>query len=660
MAADTGLADDLDPHSDEFDNPASIAQWQRVNQTEGWNADQLQIWNVDQTQPGRMVMQPHTAVWYQDWRGPMVFKEVSGDFIFTSEMVIGDRDDVGGSDADDVPDDATFSLGGIMIRTPRAISNPATDWGPGSRQDDGTTNGENYVFLSMGHGTDGQFSFEVKTTRNSRSQLELTPLGQNANTATLRIARIGSAVITMYRLPGEEWIVHRRYSRPDMPETMQLGLVTYTDWNKASDFDPFVHNSTVLQGGVNDPTPNEPFNPDLVAGFEFARFARPQVPAELAAVDLLNAATDAQLLSFLGDTDVIADNTPPEIQPIADHLATVGGDPLVIDLVVTDADGDSLTFEVQVEGSLAAQIMAEHHLHEMSWRDDFALNWGGQNEKWLQGDQGWYYLLPEGTLNLWAGSFESSTLLAQLSQSEYDDPQRLLSASDPDIIAKVAAGQLVITPGSQTGSFEIEVVVSDGVASDSTTLSVEVTNTAPSLNIPSQTTAAGSPLTIELPGTDADGHTIMYSVEVLGDQLAALDSEHGFWSGGNYYTNYHGQNERWIRDQANRWYYLLPGGDLYRWAGSFTASTLLAELGADVYDDPSRLTDPDPAPVTATIRDGELIITAADGYTGNVEIHLTAGDGYTTVTSTFQVSVLASGEDVDSVFSAWSEVELLF
>ena len=53
---------DISGLSDEFDDAASMADWQRVNETEGWNADQLQVWDVDQTQPGRMVMQPHTVV----------------------------------------------------------------------------------------------------------------------------------------------------------------------------------------------------------------------------------------------------------------------------------------------------------------------------------------------------------------------------------------------------------------------------------------------------------------------------------------------------------------------------------------------------------------------------------------------------------------------
>ncbi len=818
---------EIAPLSDEFDDPNSIADWQRINQVEGWNADQLQQWNVDQTQPGRMVMQPHTVVWYENWRGPMVFKEVAGDFVFTTEVHIGDRDDVGGSDLDDIPNEAAYSLGGLMIRTPRDITDPAVDWQPGSQLDDGTNNGENYVFLSLGHGVDGQFSFEVKTTRNSSSQLELTPLGMTTNTATLRIARIGTSVITMYRLPGEDWTVHRRFDRPDMPETMQLGMVTYTDWNKASDFDPFLHNSTVLQSGVADPTPGEAFNPDLVAGFEYARFARPDVPPELAGVDLVNAASDEQLLSFLGDEPVVdpdpdpqeplvigdqlmsradglleielpgqIDGQPAEYDAViienvaaalnAEHglyvfsddfalnwggqnekwlqgddnyfyllpggevfewggsfesstpLATLGesyydnpellataepldatvmlsesesgqtltidpadsfvgsflvrlttsfggestvevfevtvanqtpeiaglpntallvGEAVLIDLSASDVDGDLLSFDVQVTGSPASQAMTEHHLHEAPGVEDFALNWGGQNEKWLQGDLGWYFLLPDGSLNQWGGSFESSTQLAQLTIAEYDNPHLLLNAVAPDVDAAIIDGQLQLTAGSQTGSFQIEVLVSDGAETASTTFNLDVTNSEPTLSIGDQIAVAGVPLLIELPTVDADGHAIEYTVEVIGDELSALDAEHGFWADGDYFTNYLGQNERWIRDADNAWHYLLPGGDLYRWEGSFESSTLIAELGSSVYDDPSLLTDPEPADVVASIEAGVLSISAAAGYSGTVQIRVIASDGFASVESTFLVDVQAD-EDVDAAFSDLSDEEL--
>ncbi|MDA1014643.1 MAG: hypothetical protein O3A00_09360 [Planctomycetota bacterium] len=320
--------------SDEFDDAATTAQWQRVNEVEGWNADQLNVYDIDQTQPGRMVQEPHTAVWYQNWRGPMAFQTVTGDFAFTTQIHITDRDDIGGSDANDVPGDSLFSLAGAMLRTPRDITDALTEWTPGSMADDGTNNGENYIFLSAGYGNGNrnEFALEVKTTRNSSSQLELTTLGPETNTVNVQLARIGNSVIALYQLPGEEWQVHRRYSRPDMPATMQVGLVTYTDWEKANDFNPFVQNSTVLVPGVaGDPTPGVAFNPDLTAGFEYARYVTPDVPAAFSGADLTdpNAVSDAVLLSFLGDnTNIIDDGStgdgeidPPVENPDAPEMA---------------------------------------------------------------------------------------------------------------------------------------------------------------------------------------------------------------------------------------------------------------------------------------------------------------------------------------------------
>ncbi|MDF1745712.1 MAG: Calx-beta domain-containing protein [Gimesia sp.] len=321
--------------SDEFDDSSTINDWQRVYQTEGWSADQLNVWDVNQSQAGRMVMQPHTVVWFDDWRGPMVYKEVTGDFVITSQIHITDRDEIGGSDSDNVPGDGQFSLGGVMVRTPRDITDPLSDWAPGSRADDGTNDGENYVFLSFGYAyANGanEFGLEVKTTRNSASQLEVIGLGQDINTITVQTARIGDSIITMYQIPGQAWQVRDRFSRPDMPETLQVGLVTYTDWEKANDFDPLLHNNSALtpETITDDPSNWQPYNPDLTAAFEYARYASPDVPAELQGVDLTdNAISDAQLLSFLGNNanlspDGTTELTEVIVEPITERIIESG------------------------------------------------------------------------------------------------------------------------------------------------------------------------------------------------------------------------------------------------------------------------------------------------------------------------------------------------
>ena len=656
--------------SDEFEDAASITDWLRVNETEGWNADQLQTFDVDQTQEGRLTMVPHTTVWFENYRGPLAYKTVSGDFAFTTRVNISDRDDIGGSDADSVPGDGDFALGGVMIRTPRDMTDALNEWTPGSMADDGTNNGENFVFLSLGYGNaayangENQFNLEVKTTRNSSSNLELTELGPDASVAEIQIARIGTDVFTLFRLPGEEWQVHRRYSRPDMPETLQVGMVTYTDWEKANDFDPFYQNSNALTPDGFDPTPGQAFNPDLEAGFDYARYVSLNVPESLDGVDLLNDATDEQLLSFLGNPanlmeEVVEENSAPTISEIDNQAVLVGEEQLLVDLGAGDADGDPLEFEVQVSTSWAGQIMTDHNLHTIAGVDDYAVNWGGQNEKWLQGDNGWYFLLPDGSLNEWGGSFESSTQLAAFSVDVYNNPQILLTSSAPEISTEVVDGQLVITSGNETGTVEIEVTVSDGEESASTSFNLEVINTAPEVDIADQVATSGVPLEVALPAIDADGQTIYYEVEVIGDELSVLDEEHGFWSGGNYYDNYLGQNERWIRNSDNQWFYLLPNGQLHQWNDSFDASPLIASLDSEVYDDPSLLTDPQAVPVTASIEDGILIVTAAEEYVGNVQIRITASDGFEEVATTLNVNVAADDHDFESVDDVYADWDLL-
>lgn len=294
-------ADDLTDLSDDFEDSTSIAAWERIYQTEGWNADQLETWNINQTQAGRMVLTPYTTSWFESYRGPLVFKEITGDFVITTQVNISDRDDIGDSDLNDIPNGSAFSLAGLMIRTPRDIENPALDWTPGTFQDDGTNNGENYIFLSLGYGNSGnQFQMETKTTRNSSSSLVLEDRGDNS-VINLQIARIGENVFTLYQIPGEEWVLNNRYHRPDMPETLQAGMVAYSDWGKVSDYDPFDHNANVLQPGSFDPTPFEDFEPDIVAGFEYIQFDRPEIPEYLQGVDLRIQTTNLQMLSFLGD-----------------------------------------------------------------------------------------------------------------------------------------------------------------------------------------------------------------------------------------------------------------------------------------------------------------------------------------------------------------------
>lgn len=270
--------------SDEFDDSATLGNWQRIYQVEGWNANQLETWDIDTTQAGRMVMIPYSSSWFEDYRGNFAFKTVTGDFVATAEIFIDDRD---GGDGNMIPE-SDYSLGGVLVRAPRAITDPTAEWSLG---------GENYTFLSMGNGnTSGaglSFQFEDKTTVDSNSTLILT--NTTTDNAVIQLARIGGDVIVLRQSPGQSWVVHRRFDRDDFPATLQVGAFSYTDWPTVSGLPVFQNNISVTTGPGT--------NADIVAGFEYFRFEEPVVPPALVGQDLgpSGGVSDAQLLSFLGD-----------------------------------------------------------------------------------------------------------------------------------------------------------------------------------------------------------------------------------------------------------------------------------------------------------------------------------------------------------------------
>ena len=261
----TAAPDDISKLSDEFNGSGRPEGWRQIYETEGWNADQLEKCAVEN---GWLTLVPYTSTWYMDYRGILVYKDIPGDFVVTTRLTTTGRD---GRSAPR----SMFSLGGIMVRSPRR--DDARYWQPG---------GENYVFLSLGTADQpGTFQFEVKTTQRSLSKLEKIPAASGE--AQLQVAKIGPHLILL-RKQGGTWYVHQRYMRPDMPGQVQVGLTVYTDYPTASQLPAREHNGRVLTGG----------NPDLIARFDYVHYRRPVVPAGLN----IGQASDPQLLSFLGET----------------------------------------------------------------------------------------------------------------------------------------------------------------------------------------------------------------------------------------------------------------------------------------------------------------------------------------------------------------------
>lgn len=287
---------------DEFNDSETLQNWNNINIAEGWNISQLETYNIDDSTEGQFFIKPITESWFGEYRGAYLFKFVQGDFILTTEIKVTARDGVS------LPS-SSFSLAGIMVRTPLHYPNqdPAIDWQPGQ---------QNYIFMSIGQATGPGFDFEIKNTCNSNSCLDIVPI--NFNTAKIRMVRKGNEIVVLSQLPGGNWEVRNRYNRLGLqcgsqmnncnapfPDTLQIGLVAYTDWPKVSSYNPAFHNSNTLHPdslGGSDPTPGVPFNPDIIGNFDFFRFDSLTIPSDLEMVDLADTSLvpDSVLLAHFG------------------------------------------------------------------------------------------------------------------------------------------------------------------------------------------------------------------------------------------------------------------------------------------------------------------------------------------------------------------------
>ncbi|MBI1830769.1 MAG: hypothetical protein HYR84_04880, partial [Planctomycetes bacterium] len=146
----------------------------------------------------------------------------------------------------------------------------------------------------------------------------------------------------------------------------------------------------------------------------------------------------------------------------------------------------------------------------------------------------------------------------------------------------------------------MSVSVSDGVASDTKSFNLTLTNTGPTLAaIGPQTLAKGATsLTITLPASDADNDALTYQAAAQLPNAAAyqLNQQYTFQpANAAYYFNLMGAGEKWLVGKNNIWYALLPTGNLYRWnlsmAQTLTPGNLVASLDPMFHVEPRLLWD---------------------------------------------------------------------
>lgn len=235
-------ADDLEAYSTGFDGSAALDDW-RQHEPVGFTPK----WAEPRVEAGKLVLQPVASGWFEDNQAGHLYRPVTGDFIVTAAM------EVRGTAA--ALPQTEFSLAGIFVRAPHEVS--ADSWQPGE---------ENWLFLSAGTASPaGTPQYEIKTTTDSLSTLSILPATEGPT--ELRIARHGELFTLMVRPEGEDWRVLDQYIRPDLPETLNVGLTAYADYGSVAPTYPDyrLYNT---QGAPTDEA-------DLVAYVDRIDFRRP-------------------------------------------------------------------------------------------------------------------------------------------------------------------------------------------------------------------------------------------------------------------------------------------------------------------------------------------------------------------------------------------------
>jgi len=185
--------------SDEFEGQSLDSEWLHY---------QSQYYNTE-VSSGQLTIDiegsncNNNCPWYHSASAGFIYKNISGDFELIS--VVQSEEASGSNSGDDISNDT--QLGGLMAR-------------------DGNSGSENYVFNVVGKRFDVS-SIETKSTTNNSSGT-IEHFGIINTRAELRMSRQGS-VFNMYSrdLGDSIWIHRSIFNRPDLPDTLQVGVIAY-------------------------------------------------------------------------------------------------------------------------------------------------------------------------------------------------------------------------------------------------------------------------------------------------------------------------------------------------------------------------------------------------------------------------------------------------
>jgi len=451
--------------------------------------------------------------------------------------------------------------------------------------------------------------------------------------------------------PPDQWITVTSGQNADGPDFGNRRLADAVD-DHATVIDP--DNATVIDVLANDQFLLSPVPTGLITAVTDGAHGTTTIVDNGRAVAYTPANPFGDDDSFTytvtdnGSTDTATVNLDVVNTDPSDQQAHHAQDELVLDLAQSSVAGDTITYTATVSApdAYVRRLQQQLNLTVYLWPWD---GWHGHQEKWLQDDAGnWFYMLPDG--GLYRGG--TNALLGMLGTMYYENPDWIIDGLpggtvEPEVTATLNSPLTLDWPDGFVGVVTVDltatlvspIAVSAQVA---TPFDLVVDNTIPQPDVPDQDVSHVDD-TFDLPPlplVGPDGEPQTYTATVASAEQAAFDIKQalGLTEYLPLYTNYRGIGEKWLRDGAGGWYYIMPDGGVYDPATGMP----VGRTSQAYYDDPQMLIDAvaPAAPVaTVTVVGNQVTVDPAAMYVGWFQVELHAQDGSGWSASTVQVNV---------------------
>jgi hypothetical protein len=256
--------DPLGGLSDEFECDSS-ADWTHLADADSDHPqDRIVTWTVFEDEVGQARLVPEVSAWFDDYRGALLSKSVTGDFVVRTHVTVLN------GDQQTTPPGPSFSLAGLMARDPF----------------DGA---EDYVWLAIGTGDTAGWGSELKFTSGDLTQLPLSSQPVPDGSTDLALARIDDLFVALLRDDGDpRWHVRGKDCRRGLPPELEVGFAAAADFASAHAYDLATYEAGPVTGLA-----------DLDARFDWIRFATPAPDPEACTTWIDSTRDDEDLVDFL-------------------------------------------------------------------------------------------------------------------------------------------------------------------------------------------------------------------------------------------------------------------------------------------------------------------------------------------------------------------------